>query len=218
MRPELIIFDCDGVLVDTEVVSNQILVSNLAGYGLSLTLTEAMALFVGGSMQGVKKSAEELGAKLPSNWVEEIYDQTYAKLREGVEPVEGIELVLRTLQQAGLSFCVASNGSIEKMGITLGSTGLADFFEGAMFSAHELKVWKPDPGLFLAAAAQFSVAPAACMVVEDSHNGVLAASNAGMCCCAYTPEGPVTDFTALGASCFEQMLDLPAILGLGHNT
>ncbi len=214
MTVKLIIFDCDGVLVDTETLSNQLLVENLARYGLEISLDDAMGMFVGGSMQGVKQRAEELGAQLPENWVDEIYALTYDKLREGVEPIDGILGLVEVLQSINLPFCVASNGSEEKMGITLGSTGLSSHFANAMFSAHKLNTWKPEPDLFLAAAAHFGVPAADCAVIEDSHNGVVAAMSAGMRCYAYTPEKPNQAFIDLGATCFDRMQDIPELLQL----
>ena len=214
MPPKLIIFDCDGVLVDSEPTSNQALVDNLAGYGLPLTLEESMRLFVGGSMQGVQVRAKELGAKLPDNWIDEIYSEMYSRLREGVEPIPGVIDALQVITDAGLPVCVASNGSDEKMHITLGSTGLMHYFKDAMFSAHSLGVWKPDPGLFLAAATQFGIAPNECVVIEDSLTGATAASNAGMSCMAYTPEHADERFAEAGATCFRQMQALPRLFGI----
>ena len=146
--PHLVIFDCDGVLVDSEPITNQILVDNLARYGLQVSLADCMTLFVGGTMRGVETRARELGADLPKDWIDEIYGDIYARLRQGLPSVRGIEAVLDRLEAADIPYCVASNGSEEKMEITLGATGLARRFEGNRFSAHTLGVAKPDPRLF----------------------------------------------------------------------
>ncbi len=213
-KTELVIFDCDGVLVDSETVSNQVLVANLANYGLSLNLEEAMSLFVGGSMQGVMQEATRLGAALPDNWIDEIYAQTYLRLAEGVDPIDGIPALLAQLSKMDMPFCVASNGSQEKMRITLGQNGLLPLFENAMFSAHELQTWKPDPDLFLIAAKHFNVKPAHCVVIEDSKNGALAAKRAGMSCLAYAPHGEDPALLAHGAHCFSQMGLVAGLIGL----
>ena len=180
---DLVIFDCDGVLVDSEVISNQAIADNLARYGLHLTLSECMALFVGGTIAGVAAKVRTLGVDLPKDWVDEIYSDTYARLREGVPLVNGIPELLTALDASGIAYCVASNGSPEKMQITLGQNGLWEKFSGAMFSAHTLGVSKPDPDMFLLAADQFGANSP--VVVEDSANGVTAAIRANMRCIGY---------------------------------
>lgn len=214
MRPGLVIFDCDGVLVDSEVVSNRVLVANLARHGLSLTLDDCMGLFVGGTMVGVMKKARTLGADLPDDWVDQIYGETYARLREGVPLVDGIAALLQALDHACIPFCVASNGSEDKMRITLGQNGLWAVFAGRMFSAHVLGKAKPDPALFLAAARQFDTPPQDCVVIEDSPSGVTAAARAGMRCLGYAPHHDGDNLAALGAQIFRDMGEVKAILRL----
>ncbi len=214
LQPALIIFDCDGVLVDTETLSNQVLVDNLGRYGLSLTLADCMDLFVGGTMIGVKKTAQQRGAVLPENWIEEIYAEIYTVLRSGVDSIAGIPDVLDLLDAADIPYCVASNGSEEKMHITLGQTGLLARFENVMFSAHTLGTSKPDPELFLAAAAHFSVAPADCVVIEDSLNGVQAAVRANMRCYAFCTGHQCEKLRAAGGHVFHEMSQLHQLLSL----
>lgn len=213
--PQLVIFDCDGVLVDSETVSNQAMVDNLARYGLSLTLPEAMGHFVGGTMAGVMEKARGLGADLPEGWVEEIYAETYARLRAGVGLVPGILDLLARLDQHSIPTCVASNGSEEKMRITLGQNGLWErFHPQAMFSAHALGVAKPEPGLFLAAASHFGVEARSCLVIEDSATGAQAASRAGMRCLGFAPHGQGAALADQGAEVFTGMQEVPALIGL----
>ena len=209
---DLVIFDCDGVLVDSEVVSNQVMVDNLARYGLSLTLKDCMGHFVGGTMTGVMAKARDMGADLPDGWIDEIYAETYAALKAGVPLVRGIPEVLAQLDVQGVPVCVASNGSRDKMKITLGQNGLWDRFEDAMFSAHELGVGKPEPDLFLAAAKHFGAKRPA--VIEDSPSGALAAKRAGMRCFGYAEHDDGARVAAHGAQVFHDMLDLPALLEL----
>lgn len=213
-KPELVIFDCDGVLVDSEPISNQVLVDNLAGYGLTLTLAESMDLFVGGTMAGVKVQAEKLGADLPDDWVAQVYAETYTRLSEGVAPVAGVVAVLDRLDEQGIPYCVGSNGSMEKMSITMGQNGLMERFQGAIFSAHVLKVAKPEPELFLNAAAAFGVPPANCVVIEDSVNGVLAAKRARMRCFGYAAHDDGARLAREDAFVFNDMAKLPDLLGL----
>lgn len=213
--PRLVIFDCDGVLVDSEGVSNQVLVDNLARHGLTLTLKRAMELFVGSTMPGVMGRAVELGADLHEGWIDEVYSETYAALEQGVSLVPGVLDLLAELDQHQIPCCVASNGSEDKMRITLGQNGLWQrFHPTAMFSAHSLGVAKPDPGLFLAAASHFGVQARDCLVVEDSATGVLAATRASMRCLGFAPTGTGENLTAQGAEVFSQMSELPALIGL----
>lgn len=213
--PELVIFDCDGVLVDSETVSNQALMDNLARYGLSLTLAQTMAHFVGSTMSGVMETARGLGAALPENWIEEIYVETYARLRAGVGLVPGIPDLLALLDHHGIASCVASNGSEEKMRITLGQNGLWErFHPQAIFSAHSLGVAKPEPGLFLAAASHFGVQARDCLVIEDSPTGALAAARAGMRCLGFAPHGTAEGLAQGGAEVFTRMEQVPTLIGL----
>jgi len=214
MPPQLVIFDCDGVLVDSEVVSNQVLTNNLARYGLSLQLEECMDLFVGGTMMGVKTKAQSLGAQLPPDWVDEIYEETFVRLKQGVPVIAGIPGILDTLDTIDIPYCVASNGSEDKMAITLGHTGLLARFENVMFSAHTLGTAKPDPHIFLHAAKTFNVIPAACIVIEDSSSGAKAARHANMKCFGYAPHNDGRKLTQEGAEVFHNMSELPDLLGV----
>ena len=212
--PKLVIFDCDGVLVDSETLSNQALVDNLARYGLEVPLEQAMELFVGGTMASVKEQAIRMGADLPADWVAEVYGETYARLEAGVPLVPGIPELLAKLDVAGIATCVASNGSEAKMRITLGQNGLWERFRGAMFSAHSLGVAKPEPGLFLAAASHFDVQARDCVVIEDSASGALAAQRAGMRCLGYADLTPPERLKAQGAEIFTDMSEVPLRIGL----
>ena len=211
---DLILFDCDGVLVDSEGPSNIVLAKNLSGYGLPMTPKDCEAHFIGGTMAMVGEKAREMGAQLPDNWIDEIYAQIYARLTEGVDVIEGIPKVLDRLEALGIPFCVCSNGSEEKMTITLGQTGLWDRFDGAIYSAHTLGVAKPDPDLYLIAAERHGVDPAHCVVVEDSLAGVTAAIRAGMRCLAYVAQGDGVRLSDEGAEIIRHMSEIPERLGL----
>lgn len=212
--PELIIFDCDGVLVDSEIIFNDVLREDLNTHGLVLNAKESMALFVGGSMESVQAVLMERGVQLPENWIEQVYSKVDARLRQGVDVVAGIPELLKLLAHNKYPFCVASNGPVHKMHNTLGQNDLLPHFENALFSAYEINSWKPEPELFLHAADQFAVEPANCLVIEDSINGTQAAKNAGMPCLAYTPEGPNEALAETGATCFGLMSDIPVLLGI----
>lgn len=212
--PKLVIFDCDGVLVDSEPVSNRALANNLTRHGLTLTLEQSMAQFIGCTMAGVMEKARSMGAALPDSWIEEIYAETFADLAQGVPLTPGVPELLVRLDAAGIQVCVASNGSEDKMRITLGQNGLWErFHPHAMFSAHSLGVAKPEPGLFLAAASHFGVQARDCLVIEDSGSGVTAAVRAGMRCLGYAPQGG-KKLAALGAEVFGDMTEVPALLSI----
>ena len=215
MDLKLVIFDCDGVLVDTEVLFNQALLEDLGSHGLSLTLEECMELFVGGTIPGVKIQAEKLGAVLPDTWVEDFYAKVFELLREKTEPVAGIKDALDAIDAAGIPYCVASNGRVAKMEITLGRTGMLDRFKDVMFSAQALGTAKPAPELFLIAAKAFGISPDQCIVIEDSKTGVTAAQNAEMKCFGYAPHGGGEVLAELDAIVFDDMAQLPALLELG---
>ncbi|MFG3529722.1 HAD family hydrolase [Streptomyces sp. NPDC047917] len=208
--PELVIFDCDGVLVDSERIAVRIEVQIGAELGWPLTADEVMEKFVGRSNKSI---SELVDARLPGKSA--AWQQRYEALhREAVDrelvAVEGIHEALATLT---LPTCVASSGSHEKMRHTLGHTGLYAHFEGRIFSATEVAHGKPAPDLFLHAARRMGVDPAACVVVEDSKYGVQAARSAGMRAFGYagglTPahwlEGPDTVV-------FDDMRKLPSLL------
>lgn len=212
--PALVIFDCDGVLVDSESVSNQALVDNLSRHGLTLDLARCMDLFVGGTMTGVMQKAISMGADLQDGWIDEVYGETYAALKRGVALIPGISALLTQLDQAGIPTCVVSNGSEAKMAITLGQNGLWERFHPVMFSAHTLGVAKPDPGLLLAAASHFQVQAHECLVIEDSPTGALAAARAGMRCLGYAALTPPEKLTAHGAEIITHMSEVAPRIGL----
>lgn len=208
-KPKLVIFDCDGVLVDSEVIGNTIMAKSLSAHGLVVSVKECMDLFVGATMAGVKTKAEGLGATLPDDWVAQIYEDIYVRLRQNCPLVEGVTDVLDALDNAGVPYCVASNGSREKMGITLGQNGILERFGDRVYTAQELGTAKPAPELFWHAAQ--GVPHEHCVVIEDSLNGIRGAAAAGMRCFAYAPEGEEVE----SATRFTHMNALPALLGLG---
>lgn len=214
MRPELVLFDCDGVLVDSEGIVNEIVVGNLSRHGLQLSSEECMELFVGTSDDYMKTTAEEMGACLPPDWLEQLDFEIFARLNQGVLAIDGVEAILDRLEDLKIPFCVVSNGSEDKMALTLGQTGLGPRFEGAIFSAHTLNVFKPDPGLFLHAANVFNISTDDCVVIEDSPSGAKAAYQAGMKCYGYTPHNDGSKLSAEGAQVFHCMKELAGLLGI----
>ncbi|MCT8162063.1 HAD family hydrolase [Pseudoruegeria sp. SHC-113] len=217
-RAALVIFDCDGVVVDSERPTLAFLRDELAAHGLDLTVAQVTEMFIGGTMQGVFEEARRRGASLPDGWVESYYRRLYALLAEEVEPVPGIETVLDALEAAGVPFAIGSNGRAEKMVVTLGRTGLAPRFEGRAFSAqdpaHPERKPKPAPDIYLWIAQSLGVAPDQAVVVEDSPTGARAAKAAGMRCYGFTRETPQKRMEGIADVLFEDMADLPELLDL----
>lgn len=208
MRPKLFIFDCDGVLVDSEPIMNRHLSDNLAEYDLLLSPEECLIHFKGGSMFDVTDFAAGRGIVLPEGWTDSFYKSVYTVFETGVPVVEGIRDVLDTLDKVGIPYCVASNGSEEKMRITLGQNDLWERFADRCFSAHRYGPRKPDPTIFLAAADQFNIAVSDVIVVEDSVSGARAAKNAGMPCFGFAQHGDGSELAAEGATVIHALQEI----------
>ncbi|HEV2636650.1 MAG TPA: HAD family phosphatase [Actinocrinis sp.] len=178
---QLVIFDCDGVLVDSERLAVRVESAALARLGWPLTETEVAERFLGRSDAYMTAQVEaQIGGPLPPGWQREL-DEAYAiAFDEELTAVDGIIEALDTITALGLATCVASSGTHEKMRRTLGKTDLRRYFEGRIYSGTEVPHGKPAPDLFLYAAAQMNVEPRHCVVVEDSQYGVQAARAAGM--------------------------------------
>lgn len=192
-RTELVIFDCDGVLVDSEPISCRTFTEALRELGLEVTPEQMFDNFVGYSMKHCVQVVEEmLGRPPPENFVAELQARTFERFRAELKPMPGIEEALDDLEKIGVPFCVASSGALEKMRTTLGITGLLPRFEGKMFSATQVARGKPAPDLYLFAAEKMGMEPARCVVVEDAPPGVMAGVAAAMRVlgfCAHTPRG-----------------------------
>lgn len=212
--PKLIIFDCDGVLVDSVMAHCDVLSANFAKYGLEISPIDCRDKLGAGKMSEIGKAAQELGASLPENWLDEIYHEIFSRLKQGVPLIKGIENVLKSIKAKQIKICVASNGSCKKMEIMLGASGILDHFEGHIFSAHVVGVWKPDPGLFLHAATQMHEDPSDCIVIEDSPTGALAAKRAQMKCFGYAADTHADELTSHDAIAFTSMHEIPQLLGI----
>ena len=178
MPIDLIIFDCDGVLVDSEDLANAITAKMLATYGHNITSEELIRRFKGMKLKtyfDILKN--ETGIELPESFETDLRNRMAEVFKTQVQPVEGALSLIKSLR---VPFCVASNGPLNKIKENMKNINFYEYFKGNMFSAYEVKSWKPDPGLFLAAANHFGVKPQDCIVIEDSLSGVKAAITAGM--------------------------------------
>ncbi len=208
---QLVIFDCDGVLVDSEPVANRMLGQMLSELGLDLTQEQIFQSFVGYSMAHVMRVIESmLGRAPPESFLRELQARTFAAFRTQLRAMPGIADALEELR---VPFCVASSGDHEKMNTTLGITGLLPRFAGNIFSVTQVAHGKPAPDVYLFAARQMGAEPAACVVVEDTPPGVQAGVAAGMTVfgfCAHTPEHKLK---AAGAHLtFDDLRRLPGML------
>jgi HAD superfamily hydrolase (TIGR01509 family) len=180
----LIIFDCDGVLVDSEPLSIRVLVDTVKAHGGELDEAEAYRRFLGRSLATMVSVLDEtFGVEADQAFLDRMRADLYARFEQELQPIAGIAEVLQALDWR---FCVASSSQPERIRLSLGLTGLVDFFEPHIFSATMVKNGKPAPDLFLYAAEQMGVTPENCVVIEDSPAGILAAQRAGMAVFAFT--------------------------------
>jgi len=215
-KHSLVIFDCDGVLVDTERAANKSLSDRLKLLGLDISYEACRRRFVGRSLKSVQVEVEaELGRNLGDDWHVMVEREEIEVFRHTTEAIVGVEAQVIRLRDEDIPHCVASSGRIEKMHATLGSAGLLPLLKDVLFSATMVERGKPAPDLFLHAASEMGHAPETCIVIEDSLPGVQAGVAAGMQVLGYAGD-PLTDKAALedaGATVFGEMGRLPALLG-----
>jgi HAD superfamily hydrolase (TIGR01509 family) len=215
-QPQLVIFDCDGVLVDSEVISNEVLAHMLTAQGLPTTLSESRLEYQGLLLSDVASRAEaKLHRALPADWLERYQQRRNDAFRDRLEPVTGAAEAVRHVSAAAIKVCVASQGRLEKTRLTLGLTGLASLFaQDALFSAASVARGKPHPDLFLHAAATMGAPPERCTVIEDTASGVTAAVTAGMRALGYAADSDEQALREAGAEILGSLAELPAMLGI----
>lgn len=214
MPPDFVVFDCDGVLVDSEPITNRVIRDDLERYGLTMSMDQVMSRFVGGTIKGVMETAREMGANLPDSWVDDIYAKIFAALEAEVTLIPGADHVLDALDRAGIGYAIGSNGPHAKMRITLGRTGLAARLQGRVYSREDVANPKPAPDVYLKAMSDAGFAPSRCVVVEDSASGAKAGRASGAFVCGFAAE---TDPERLRPHCdvlFDDMAELPGLLKL----
>lgn len=190
----LVIFDCDGVLVDSEPIALEVLIEALKQQGVEIDHEGASERFLGRSLAHLAQSVEaEFGVEIDATFLAQMREALYRRFRSDLKPIPGIAEVMQALGDCGLSWCVASSSQKERVELSLTVTGIIDYFSPHIFSATMVKNGKPAPDLFLHAAAAMGVAPQNCIVVEDSPAGIQAARSAGMRVCAFTGGSHTSD-------------------------
>jgi HAD superfamily hydrolase (TIGR01509 family) len=208
-RYELVIFDNDGVVVDSELLANRVLADLLTEHGIPMTLEESVAEYMGGTLGTVREHVwRKAKRELPAAFDDDYHERLFAAFESDLRPVPGIERVLSNLD---IAYCLASSGTIERIERSLTRVGLREYFGDRVFSAEQVERGKPAPDLFLLAASEMGAQPSNCVVVEDSPNGVAAARAAGMTVLGFAGLTPVSRLTD-AHRCFASMEELSGLL------
>lgn len=215
MKPEAVLFDCDGVLVDSEPVTFQLIQEDFAAFGLPMTIAELEPLFIGHTIEETGAYARAQGATMPADWPDTFYARMCARLAQGTALMPGVEELLDRLDAAGVPYAVGSNGRRMKMEATLGQhPAIWAKLKDRLFSGQDLRCPKPAPDLYLIAARSLNADPARCVVVEDTAPGARAGVAAGMRVLGYSPHGAKPGLAETGAEIIVSMFDVPQRLGL----
>jgi HAD superfamily hydrolase (TIGR01509 family) len=215
-RPKLVIFDCDGVLVDSEPISNRIMAEAITEAGVPVNAEEVAQAFEGMRLEDIQGEVEtRLGGKLPAKWLTDFEAKRAVAFRADLDAIPGVAEALTRIRATDIAMCVASQASREKIELTLGLTDLMPHFRvDALFSSRMVEYGKPHPDLFLLAASSMGFDPADCVVVEDGTLGARGGRLAGMRTLGYAPRGDGDRLAREGAVTFTSMTELPVLLGL----
>ena len=209
----LVIFDCDGVLVDSEPVANRVTAEVVTAEGWPISAEEAERRFIGLNLEAMVPLVEaELGRRLADDWVARLTARLVDTLGRESLPIPGVIPALHAINALGMPWRAASNSSHVEMDAKFACIGIADLVAGRVHSYLDVPRGKPAPDLFLAAAAAQGVPPEACVVIEDSVTGARAAAAAGMPCLGYVPHGNADRLEGEGAVPFLAMVDLPGLI------
>ena len=212
MEFKCIIFDSDGVLVDSETLSAKVFQEMAHELGFDLDFEIALERFAGTSMkENLQFIGENIEGPLPVDFEKEFRERTYKVFKTDLKAVNGIADLIEKL---GIPFCVASSGPVEKIRLNLGLVNLLDHFENKIYSSYDIGSWKPDPGIFLHAAKRMGFEPEECAVIEDSASGIRAAIAGGFKVYALANEKKKKTFEQEGAIAFENMKELEKLLAL----
>lgn len=209
-----VIFDCDGVLVDSEPISNRVIVEMAKELGADIDMDYAMSHFKGNAFKNCQTQITKLiDDEMPNDFESQYRQRSYAAFKNEIKAIPYIKEVLESID---VPFCVASSGPVEKIRLNLHSTGLLSYFEGRIFSCHTINKWKPDPEIFLWSSKSMGFSPNECLVIEDSDIGITAAKKGGFPVYAYCPNPSDDKRLKLADKTFDCMLKLPDLLVSNH--
>lgn len=214
MRPKAVLFDCDGVLADTETVVNRLVATELTARGWAMNAEQARETFLGMAWPDMRPLVETRTGPLPAGWEDDFSLRITELLEMETLPIPG---ALEAVRQVAALFpvAVASNSSRRELRTKLQQLGLSGVFDGRTFSFEDVALPKPAPDMYLAAAAACGVVPSECVVIEDSVTGARAGIAAGCRVLGFARDTPAASLSRVGAETFTRMADLPGLLGLG---
>lgn len=211
-RYKAVIFDCDGVLVDSEPISNKVLVEMGNELGADIDMKYALVHFKGNALfECMRLISKRIDKELPRSFERDFRSRSYLAFEKDLKAIPGVELILNNIN---LPIAVASSGPMEKIQLNLKHTDLLKYFEGSIFSCYTYQKWKPDPEVLLKAASFLKVHPRDCLVIEDSFIGVQAAINGGFDVFVYEPEEKDERLNRMAKKSFDSMIKLKGFLNI----
>lgn len=211
-RYKCIIFDCDGVLVDSEPLSNQVMVDMANQLGAKIDLEYAYRHFKGNSfIDCAAKISKLIHQDLPVDFEKQYRQKSFERFKNEIKPIDGVSVLLENLK---IPFCVASSGPINKIKLNLELTGLLPFFQDRIFSCYTIEKWKPDPAVFIWASETMGYRSHECLVIEDSLIGVEAAIRGGFDVFGFTAHDYKDELHKKATKTFSDMKLLPELLDL----
>jgi HAD superfamily hydrolase (TIGR01509 family) len=214
LRPAAVLFDCDGVLADSEMLVNAIVAEDLTARGWPVTTEQCKGIFLGRAIPDMVPVIEQQVGPLPGAWAGELSALIARRMREHTPPMPGAAKAVQAVVAAGLPIACASNSGRDELAAKLAGLGLAPLFAGRVFSWQDVPRPKPAPDMYLAAAAACGADPRDCVVVEDSALGARAGVAAGCRVLGFAHETPAALLRQEGAEPFASMDDLPRLLGI----
>jgi HAD superfamily hydrolase (TIGR01509 family) len=211
MTPDLVVFDCDGVLVATEGPMFDIFAASITAHGLPVTAHQLATEFMGGTTPIMRDEAIRRGAALPPDWVETINTEIHARIAQGVDVFDGVLDLITALEDADVPIYVASNGTMKRMGLSLGPSGLWDRLSGRIMS-RETFAAKPDPAMILHAITQTGARPSHSFMIDDSVPGCQAGIKANVRTIGFATEGQDAQLAALGATVANSMAEVRRLI------
>jgi len=212
----MVIFDCDGVLIDSEMLSNRVVAEEVSALGWPMTTDEATDAFMGTTVDAIETEVRARVGPLPEGWRARVMARIVAVMASEVESVPGAVEALQAVDRMGIPWRIASNSSHPELRAKFQRMDWVDLVAGRVHSHTDVRIGKPAPDLFLHAAAQQGVDPADCLVIEDSVAGATAARAAGMACLGLDRHGDGAALQACGAAVFHDMRELGGLIALAR--